>query len=68
MLRLVYFKPDLRAILSFKEERDSISPLVCKLCTDDAWSDDTVRFVAKVGNKQPPFECRLAIDRQWSQA
>ena len=66
--RLVYFKPDLRAILSFKEEHDSIFPLVFKLGTDDARSDDTGRFVAKVANKQPPFECSMGIGRQRSQA
>ena len=64
----MYFKPDARAVLSFKEEHDSIFPLVSKLGTDDARSDDKGRFVAKVTNKQPPFECSTGIGRQRSQA
>ena len=66
--RLLYLKPDLRAILSFKEEHDAIFPLVFKLGTDDARPDDALRLVAEVGNKQPPFECSMGIGRQRSHA
>jgi hypothetical protein len=48
----MYFKLDLRVILSIKEEHDPIVPLVCKLGPDDTRSDNTGRFVAKVANKQ----------------